>query len=136
MRTEQDYQWSAWAVMVCFFLIALISLFISLARVQAQTVDPTKIAWDYPALDHVQLTNYNFGFWLEGATDPVQTVDIPTAQCTPIAGGYETAMPRPVLGRYVARLRACNASTCSDWSNVTDPFLLRPRPPVNLRPRP
>lgn len=132
MRTESENLWSAWTLLVCLFLGALILLFASMA--QAQTANPSKVAWDYPTAEHATLTKYVFGFYLPGGTDPVQLVDILPSAATPIANGYEAAMPRPVVGTYIARLRACIDTTCSDWSNATDPFLLTPRVPANLRP--
>jgi hypothetical protein len=102
----------------------------------AQAVNPSKFLWEAP--DHAITTRYEVGYFLAGATNPVQTASIPVASVAAVGESYETAVPRPVLGSFTAKLKACGAAAgggevCSDWSNATDPFSLSPRGIAGLR---
>ena len=102
----------------------------------AQTVNPSKLAWE--ASDHAITTRYEVGYFLGSAEAPVQTAAIPVASVSPAGPSYEAALPRPVLGNFTAKLKACGSAAgggevCSDWSNATAPFSLSPRAIAGLR---
>jgi len=105
----------------------------------AQTVNPSRIAWDYAPAEHAQVSRYQLGYWLTGAAEPFTTAEIVKAAVLPEdADSWITAMPRPVLGTFTARLKACQpvaggGEVCSDWSNATDPFALSPPAIVGVR---
>lgn len=106
------------------------------ATAAAQTVNPSKVAWEAP--DHSLTARYELGYFMGTASLPVQTVTIAVADVTPAGPSFEAALPRPVLGNFTAKLKACGTAVgggevCSDWSNSTDPFTLSPRATVGLR---
>jgi hypothetical protein len=113
------------------------AIVLALATVaQAQVVNPNKVAWDAP--DHAITLRYELGYFLSGAAAPVQTVSVPVASVTPVASSFEAALPRPVLGAFVARMKACGAAAgggevCSEWSEASPGFLVSPRAIVDLR---
>lgn len=118
-------------------LLACYVVILSATWAQAQVVNPSKVAWD--TSDHAITTRYEAGYFMGTATSPVQTASIPVAQVTALdADSYETGLPRPVLGNFTLKLKACGAAAgggevCSDWSNATDPFLVSPRTIAALR---
>lgn len=91
------------------------------------------------AAEHAIVSHYDIGFWLAGATAPVQVVSVPqTAWSAQPGAWWRTAMPRPVFGAFTARAKACapaagSGTSCSDWSVATDPFTLSPKPPATAR---
>lgn len=102
----------------------------------AQVVNPNKIAWT--AADHAITTAYDVGYFLGTATTPVQTARIPVASTTPVGAEYQATLPRPVLGSFTAKMRACGTAVpsgevCSDWSNATEGFTLSPRATAGVR---
>lgn len=105
---------------------------------EAQTVNPSKVAWDYTASEHAAISKYQLGYFMGGA-EPFQTVDIAKGSVSPVGtGSYETPLPRPILGTFTAKLRAVavaagGGEVASEWSNATTPFSLSPLPIVGLR---
>jgi hypothetical protein len=125
--------------MLSVMMASLVLTGAAAAELKAQTVNPSKIAWD--AADHAITTRYEVGYFMPGATAPVQVASIAPSVVAAVGTGYETALPRPVMGTYAARLKACAAveggtEVCSDWSNSTDPFLFSPRVPTQVVARP
>jgi len=106
------------------------------ATASAQVVNPTKLAWT--ASDHAITTRYEVGYFLGTATSPVQTASIPVASTTPVGAEYQAALPRPVLGAFTAKMKACGTAVpsgevCSEWSNATEGFTLSPRATAGVR---
>ena len=101
----------------------------------AQTVNPPKIYFDHD--DRAITTTYDIGYFLGAAPAPVQTVSVPVASTVPDGTSWQTPLPRPVLGTYTAKMRACgdspSGSVCSPWSDPSGPFSLTPKTPVNVR---
>ena len=110
------------------------------AGAQAQTVNPSKFQWE--ASDHVITARYEVGYFLAGAAAPVQTASIAVAAVTAVdADTFETGVPRPVLGVFVAKMKACGVAAgggevCSEWSEASPSFLVSPRAIVGLRHEP
>lgn len=95
------------------------------------TQNPTKAQFQVSP-DHAVVTHYELGFWVEGATDPMQISNIGTG--APNAGGVlELPLPNYPIGyTFVARIRACVGTLVSDWSEVSNPFGRSPRSPSLL----
>ena len=118
------------------FVSCILACLALVGTAHAQAVNPGKFAWEAP--DHSITTRYEVGYFMGAATSPVQTASIPVAAVVAVGESYETLVPRPVLGQFTAKLKACGAAAgggevCSDWSNATDPFLLSPRGIAGLR---
>ena len=112
-------------------IVALASL--TSAPVFAQTViNPTKVEYTVSA-DHTQLTKYTIGYFLPGATDPVQTADLPLA--TPDAQQKVTepinALPLG-FGTYTAKLKSVAGTVSGDWSAASNEFVRAPFPPGSV----
>jgi hypothetical protein len=122
--------------------LLLAAMFVMAASVaQAQVVNPTGLAWDDDVANRTVTTRYDVGYFFGTATAPVQTVSVPIASTTGSGTAWQTTLPRPVLGTFTAKMKACGAAVpsgevCSDWSNATAPFVLTPKAPVNPRPVP
>lgn len=121
------------------FILSLIILVGVAVNAYPQSLNPSKVAWDHD--DFARTGTYELGYYLAGATEPLQIVTIPKTSVTPVGISYETPLPRPVFGTFTSRLRACafdvsNVTVCSDWSNATAPYVLGPLVPANLAVRP
>ena len=96
----------------------------------AQTVtNPGHVQYTVSA-DHAQLTKYIIGYFLSGATDPVQTADL--AVVTPDATQkVEQAINATPLtfGTYTARLRSVAGAVMGEWSADSNAFVRAPLPP-------
>lgn len=118
-------------------LSCFLATFILTGTAWAQMVNPSKIEWD--TSDHGITTRYEVGYYMTGAPSPVQTVSVPVAAVTGVdADTFNTPLPRPVLGNFTARMKACGAAAgggevCSEWSAASDPFSLSPRVLAALR---
>jgi hypothetical protein len=105
------------------FALALVFLADSVASAQSVT-NPTKVEYT-PSVDHAQLTKYVLGFFLVGATNPVQTVDLPIV--APDGTGKVTqTMPFASLGFgvYVVKLNSVavvsGVTMESGWSDPSN----------------
>ena len=105
----------------------------SLAQTPTTPANPTKVEFT-ASTDHALLTKYTIGYFLPGATDPVQTADlalgVPDAQqkvTEPI-----NAMPLG-FGAYTARLKAVAGAVSSEWSTASNEFTRAPFPPGVVR---
>lgn len=79
--------------------------------------------------DHAEITRYELGFFLAGATDPVQVADVGTG--TPVAGELSKPLPAfPIGVIYIAKARAYAGTIASDWSPASNPFYRTPAPPA------
>jgi hypothetical protein len=82
-----------------------------------------------PSPDDAQVTRYEMGFYLIGAAEPMQLLDLGRPS---VAGGKATvALPaRPVpLNKYVAKARAYAGDVVGPWSEPSNEFGYDPRPP-------
>lgn len=110
-------------------ILACVALCAGIGSASAQTVrNPTQVVWT-PSVDHAAVTSYRMGWFIDGATEPVQQADLgkpaPNAQNECIA-----AIPSYPIGiTYVAKLVAVAGSVTSDWSAASNPFLRTPAPP-------
>lgn len=119
----------------CLWILAMaIFVMMGLASTsEAQSVmNPSVVTFNSP--DHDQVTKYELGFFLLGATDPVQIVDIGKPGCAP--GGVDCSAqlpsrPVPINQVYVAKARAVGASPAlvSPWSEQSNDFGYAPFQP-------
>ncbi len=115
------------------YAIGLLSalLCLSMATVaSAQVVtNPTAIEYTVSA-DHATLTKYILGYFLPGASAPVQTQDLPIA-----APDAQQKVAQPInatplgFGTYVGRLRSVAGTVEGEWSEPSNAFLRAPLPP-------
>lgn len=110
-------------------LFALLLLVLGGTFASAQTVNPRQFQFDHD--DYALTDTYEVGYYMPGGTLPVQTVVVAKTAIPP-AIPYTGALPRPILGTYFVKLRACAGTLCSGWSNATEQFVFAPLVPVNL----
>lgn len=99
------------------------------ARAAAQSVtNPTKVEYTVSA-DHATLTKYTIGYFLPGATDPVQTADL--AIVAPTAGVVVQAINATPLGygTYIAKMQSVAGAVAGEWSAASNEFSRAPLPP-------
>lgn len=117
-------------IVVVFLVFALIG-FAAVAQAQDKPKNPRTLEFT-PSVDHAAATSYTLGYFLPGATSPVQTVDIgkpaPNAQnvCTvtintqPLTFGID----------YIGKLKTIiSAGVESEWSEPSNPFDRTPGQP-------
>lgn len=103
------------------------------ASASAQPVpNPTTVAFT-PSADHALVTAYEFGYFALGATSPVQTASISTANLTAAGADFTFAFPRLLFGSYEHKLRACAGASCSAWAAADRPSVVSPFPPSVVR---
>lgn len=114
-----------------FLTFALLSLLFPVG-VMAQTVkNPTKAVFTVSP-DHSSVTRYELGFFLPGATSPVQVNDLGTG--APVAGELERPLPSFPIGiTYEAKIKAWAGTVDSDWSGPSNLFNRGPLAPTDLR---
>ena len=110
------------AVCVCLLLAASAS---------AQNVRNPSVAQWTASLDHAQVTSYVIAFYLPGATDPVQEVDLgkPTPDATQTCAANINTMPLTFGVGYTAKMKAVATGVASDWSMPSNTFDRVPGPP-------
>lgn len=98
----------------------------------AQTVpNPTKVEFTVSA-DHASLSKYLIGYFLPGATDPVQTADIPITAPDASQKVTQPINATPLgFGTYVARMKAYANGVSSEWSEPSNEFSRIPFPPAS-----
>ena len=114
-------------ILIVFLAFALIGL---ASTAFAQTViNPGQIEYTVSA-DHGSLTKYILGFFLPGATDPVQSQDLPIV--TPDA---QQKVTQPInatpltFGSYTGKLKSVSGAVEGEWSTASNSFLRAPLPP-------
>jgi hypothetical protein len=114
----------------CYVAAFLLALSASLA--QAQTLKNPKNAEFEPSPDHAQITKYVIGFFLPGATDPVQTADLgkPTPNASNIIAVPINVQPLTFGAAYIAKVQAWAGTLVSEWSLPSNPFDRTPGPPA------
>jgi hypothetical protein len=83
-----------------------------------------------PSVDDAQVTRYEMGFYLIGAAEPMQLLDL-GRPAVDGANKATVALPaRPVpLNKYVAKARAYAGDVVGPWSEPSNEFGYDPRPP-------
>jgi hypothetical protein len=114
-------------------LLVFLSLFI-LAFASAavgQTITNPSVATFTASVDHAQVTSYTIGYFLPGATAPLQTADLgkPTPEATQTCMVTLNTMPLTFGAAYVAKVKALAGTVASDWSTASNPFDRVPGPP-------
>lgn len=111
-----------------FVCLALVLLPVA---VDAQNVVNPRTATFTASADHAQLTGYTIGYFVAGASEPVQTASIglPAPDAANTCTVTINTQPMPFGLNYVARVKAVAAGAESDWSEVSNPFDRKPGPP-------
>ena len=101
------------------------------STVFAQTLKNPSGAEFTASADHAQLTKYIIGFFLAGATDPVQTADLgkPTPDALNVIKVTINVMPLTFGASYTAKVKAIAGTAESVWSDASNPFDRAPGPP-------
>jgi hypothetical protein len=112
---------------LCLTLVLLMP-----AMVSAQTVKNPTGATFTASLDHALITSYTIGYFLAGATAPVQEAGLGK----PVPDGTQTCTvvldTRPLgFGAYTARVKALAGTVASDWSAASNAFDRSPLPPAS-----
>lgn len=112
---------------IVLVLVALLA-FATCASAQVVT-NPGHIEYT-PSADHATLTKYVVGYFLAGATDPVQSADL--AIVAPV-GGIITQPINSVpltFGTYTAKLQSWAGGVGGEWSLPSNTFTRSPLPPT------
>jgi len=120
-------QMLVWAMMVMAFLV------LTPVIVHGQTKPPNPRTVEFtPSPDHAAATSYTIGYFLPGATDPVQTASIgkPTPNASNVCSATINVMPLTFGIDYTAKLKTIiSAGVESSWSDASNPFDRVPGPP-------
>lgn len=93
-------------------LLAVMPLY---ASAQTVPVNPTEIAFDSP--DHAIITDYEVGYFLAGATAPVQSQKVAKPALNADGSVHLTTNSRPLtLGQYEIRVRAYVGTVTTAWA--------------------
>jgi hypothetical protein len=100
------------------------------AVASAQTMpNPTKIEYTVSA-DHGTLTKYVIGYFLPGATDPVQTADLPIVPPDAAQKVEQPINATPLgYGAYTAKMKSVAGAVEGAWSAASNEFSRVPLPP-------
>lgn len=81
--------------------------------------------------DHAQITSYQIGYFLPGATDPVQTASLgkPAPDASNVCTVTLNVMPLTFGANYTAKVKAVAGTAESDWSDASNPFDRAPGKP-------
>ena len=111
-------------------VLVLVALLAFAVSVSAQTVvNPGHV--EYTASpDHATLTKYVIGYFLPGATNPVQEADL--AIIAPVGGVVAQVINSTPLtfGTYSAKLKSVAGAVVGEWSLPSNDFLRAPLPPT------
>lgn len=109
-----------WAVLVGAFLV------LSPVLVHGQTKPPNPRTLEFtPSVDHASATSYRLGYFLPGATEPVQVVDIgkPTPDAQNVCRATINTQPLGFGLDYTGKLKTIiSAGVESEWSEPSNPF--------------
>lgn len=111
--------------LLCACLLLLVA---SVASAQTVT-NPGHIEYTVSP-DHATLTKYVIGYFLPGATDPVQTADLPL-----VTPDVQQKVTQPMnatplgYGTYIAKIRAVAGAVQGEWSVASNAFDRAPFPP-------
>ena len=116
----------------CAAFFACLVVLVLAPAASGQTLrNPGGATFDASA-DHAQITRYTIAFFLPGATDPVQEVDLaPTCSGVPVkCVATINTMPLAFGVLYTAKVKAYAGAVASDWSEASNPFDRAPGPPT------
>ncbi len=115
--------------MKSILLTILLVLAVAVSASAQSITNPTKVEYE-PSADHAQMTKYVVGFFLVGATNPVQVVDLPIVAPDPGTGKITQTMPFASLtfGTYVAKLKSVAGSVEGEWSEPSNEGVRAPLP--------
>jgi len=115
---------------VLLIVAALALLVPSLALAQTTPRNPREVTFT-ASLDHAQIDSYRIGYFLAGATDPVQETDLgkPTPDATQTCLATINTQPLAFGAAYTAKIRAIAGDVSSEWSTPSNPFDRVPGPP-------
>lgn len=128
MRTEAEYRWSAWTVVVCAVLMALTLLLAAVARAEAQTQVPsptpasTRILWD-----HDGANTDRYLLIVDGGTPTDLGKPTPTGQT------YSTPFPALAPGTHTIVICAENVAGRSCAGPVSVAVVVVPTLPTAVR---
>lgn len=111
-------------------ILVLVSLLVFAVSASAQAViNPAHVEYT-PSADHATLTKYVIGYFLSGATDPVQSQDL--AVVAPVAGVITQVINSTPLtfGTYTAKLKSVAGAIEGEWSLPSNGFTRAPLPPT------
>ena len=116
-------------VVVLLAVVAALVLFPAIGS--AQTLKNPSAGECTASADHAQITKYIIGYFLPGATDPVQTADLgkPTPDAQNVIRFTINVMPLTFGAAYIAKVKAIAGTAESVWSEASNPFDRAPGPP-------
>ena len=117
-------------LLIVFLTFALIGV-ASAALAQTKPPNPRTVEFT-PSPDHAAATGYTIGYFLPGATDPVQTASIgkPTPNASNVCTATINTMPLAFGLNYTGKLKTIiSAGVESEWSEPSNPFDRVPGPP-------
>ena len=105
--------------------------FATSALAQTKPNNPREGTFAITPEDHAQTTKYTLGFFLPGATDPVQAQDIgkPPIDAAGTATFTFNSMPLAFGYDYTAKVKAVAGAIESVWSDASNPFDRTPGKP-------
>lgn len=112
-------------------LLAVIALSAFL-QTSGTTVTPKSVQWDYADSDLSAgaVTKFNLCF-------DTTCTDVPLSSKVSSSNGtstYQASIPALVQGQHMAKVAACNASVCSDYTSpLAFTLVIKPGTPANLR---
>jgi hypothetical protein len=114
-----------WTVLVAACLV------LSPVVVHGQTIKNPSVATFTASADHASVTSYTIGYFLPGATDPVQTANLgkPTPDATQTCTVTLNTQPLTFGANYTAKVKAIAGTAESVWSEASNPFDRVPGPP-------
>lgn len=112
-------------------LVALVGLLLAVVPATAQAIRNPSVATFTASVDHAQIDKYVIGYFLPGASAPVQTADLgkPTPDATQTCQVTLNTMPLSFGKDYTAKVKAVAGTAESDWSSPSNFFDRAPGPP-------
>ena len=108
-----------------YVIVSLVFALLGFAAVaSAQSIRNPSVATFTASPDHAQVSSYQIGYFLPGATDPVQTADVgkPTPDATNTCTITLNVQPLGFGAAYIAKVKALAGTVASDWSEASNPF--------------
>ena len=115
-----------WMVFLTFVLLGAASAAFAQKPTNPRTLEFT------PSVDHAAASGYTLGYFLPGATDPVQTVSLgkPTPNAQNVCTATINTMPLAFGLDYTGKLKTIiSPGLESEWSEPSNPFDRVPGPP-------
>lgn len=114
-------------------VIAACVLMLAGAAQAQQVINPTAVQFTASA-DHTDVTSYIIGYFLPGASNPVQEADLgkPTPDGSNVITAPIAIRPLGFGQGFTAKVRAVAGSASSEWSLASNPFGRVPAAPANV----